>query len=296
MNYLHNLCIPTEQEEWAELINERRTIYSTYYPFKLFPDKGLNQISFNDITIFYGGNGSGKTTLLNIVGEKMNILRHSEFSSSAFFNRYINLCDLEYSKPSEVGQFLSSDDVFDYIMNIRYLNLGIDNHREELIKGYTAIKKRVDDSSYYGQLHGLDDYDRFKEVCDVTDKNKGMSKYIKEQLNRNIDMFSNGETAMRYFTEHIDKNAIYLLDEPENSLSIEFQLELKKFIEDSVRFYNCQFVISTHSPILLSLNEARIYNLDEHPVACRKWTELPNVREYFEFFMNHSQEFLKKQN
>ena len=104
-------------------------------------------------------------------------------------------------------------------------------------------------------------------------------------------MFSNGETAMRYFTEHIDRDAIYLLDEPENSLSISFQLDLAKYISDSARHFGCQFIISTHSPILLSLEGAKIYDLDSNPVTTREWTELENVRKYYEFFKEHEWEF-----
>ena len=64
----------------------------------------------------------------------------------------------------------------------------------------------------------------------------------------------------RYFTEKILDGGLYLLDEPENSLSPQKQLELLQFLEDSVRFYDCQFIIATHSPFLLSLKGARIYD------------------------------------
>ncbi len=84
---------------------------------------------------------------------------------------------------------------------------------------------------------------------------------------------------------------LYLLDEPENSLSAKLQNELRQFIEDSARFYRCQFVISTHSPFLLSMKGARIYDLDSRPVAVRKWTELEAVRIYREFFKAHEREF-----
>ena len=80
-------------------------------------------------------------------------------------------------------------------------------------------------------------------------------------------------------------------DEPENSLSAENQIKLKKFIEDSTRFYNCQFIISTHSPFLLNLLEAKIYDLDSNPVETKKWTELNNVKIYHEFFKEHESEF-----
>jgi predicted ATPase len=81
------------------------------------------------------------------------------------------------------------------------------------------------------------------------------------------------------------------LDEPENSLSAEFQIELKAFLEASVRAYNCQFVISTHSPFLLSMQGATIYDLDVTPPQIRPWTEIKNVRIYHDFFMEHDEEF-----
>ena len=100
----------------------------------------------------------------------------------------------------------------------------------------------------------------------------------------NVRELSNGESALKYFTEKIGENGLYILDEPENSLSPVRQLELKKFIEDSVRFFGCQFIISTHSPFLLAMPGTKIYDLDETPVSVKKWTELENVRVYREFF------------
>ena len=72
----------------------------------------------------------------------------------------------------------------------------------------------------------------------------------------NVREHSNGESALKYFTEKIEDNGLYLLDEPENSLSPERQLDLKKYIEDAARFFSCQFIIATHSPFLLSIKKA----------------------------------------
>jgi predicted ATPase len=104
---------------------------------------------------------------------------------------------------------------------------------------------------------------------------------------------SNGESAFWYFTNQIRENALYLLDEPENSLSVKLQSELRQFIEDSVRFYHCQFIISSHSPFLLSMKGARVYDLDAVPVTEKRWTELENVRIYYEFFEKYRNEFEK---
>ena len=107
----------------------------------------------------------------------------------------------------------------------------------------------------------------------------------------NVREHSNGESAFIYFSEKIQENGLYLLDEPENSLSPERQQELLRFLEDSARFFGCQFIIATHSPFLLSMRGARIYDLDEDPVEVKRWTELANVRAYYAFFKEHEREF-----
>lgn len=94
-----------------------------------------------------------------------------------------------------------------------------------------------------------------------------------------------------YFVSEIKENGLYTLDEPENSMSVSMQIKLAKFIEESARFFNCQFIIATHSPILLSLNSAKIYDLDQVPVRLSKWQELENVKIYYEFFKEHEKDF-----
>jgi predicted ATPase len=108
----------------------------------------------------------------------------------------------------------------------------------------------------------------------------------------NVREYSNGESAFSYFTEKIGENGLYLLDEPENSLSPKRQMELMSFLEESARFFGCQFIISTHSPFLLSMRGARIYDLDNSPVTIEHWTDLENVRTYYDFFKSHDNEFL----
>jgi len=115
-------------------------------------------------------------------------------------------------------------------------------------------------------LHGLDDYERWKRVSDARNRKKSQSQFIRSHLVRNIQERSNGESSLSLFVDSITDDALYLLDEPENSLSPSNQLELKYFIEDSVRNHGCQFIISTHSPFLLSLKGARIYDIDSNPV------------------------------
>lgn len=164
-------------------------------------------------------------------------------------------------------------------MNIRNLNEGIEVRKREFFEKYLNRK-------YSGYtLQSIEDYDNWKESDDA--KSKSQSQFVKERLMRNVDMFSNGETAMSYYMERIDRDALYLIDEPENSLSPKRQLELMEYIATSARYYHCQFVLSTHSLFLLSLPDAKIIDLDTYPVTERKWTELENVQTYYEFFKRH---------
>ena len=81
------------------------------------------------------------------------------------------------------------------------------------------------------------------------------------------------------------------MDEPENSLSPKLQLELVKFLQDSARYFNCQLIIATHSPFMLGTLNAKIYNLDTEEYDVTKWSDLDNVRYFYNFFKKHENEF-----
>ena len=285
MIYLSHFQFPHIEEEYTFLIKDvKRTCYDSFYPFKTISLHGLEMLDFEPITILYGGNGSGKTTVLNVIAEKLRITRDSLYNRSSFFEDYTKMChfQLEQRIPKN-SRIITSDDVFDFMLNLRSMNQGIDRKREELFEDYLDTKY----SKF--QMKSLDDYEHLKKV-NMT-RRCTQSKYVRNNLMDNVREHSNGESALIYFTEKIQENGFYLLDEPENSLSPQKQQELVKFLEDSARFFGCQFVIATHSPFLLAMRGAKIYDLDEEPVDVKKWTELKNVRAYYNFFKKYEQEF-----
>ena len=284
MIFLKWIKLPSAEMETAPFLGPLSAWNNTPYPFKVLSRNYLEEVDFSDITLIYGGNGSGKTTLLNIIAEKILAVRHSDFNDSPCFAQYVKMCEIS-GFPTRNAHYLSSDDVFDYVINTRILNSGITDYRQETARLHARLRADKD-----LKLKGLDDYDRWKDTVNALKKTT--HQFTKERVEKYTDTFSNGETAMHYFTRQIDKDGLYLLDEPENSLSVSKQLELKAFIEDSARFYNCQFIISTHSPVLLSMKGARVYDIDSCPVTTKKWTELENVREYFKFFDSRRDEFL----
>ena len=284
MVYLSTFKFPHVELEYDFIMGQKRTCYDTYYPFQVLSKHNLLRLDFEPVTILYGGNGSGKTTALNVIAEKTGLLRDTLYNRSNFFEDYTKMCSYEEElKIPEGSRIITSDDVFDFMLDLRSINDGISRKRDELLEEYLDIKY----SNF--RVKSLEDFDHLKKV--VSSRRNTQSGYIRKNIKDNVREHSNGESAYLYFADKIRENCLYLLDEPENSLSPEKQQELLKFLEDSARFFGCQFVIATHSPFLLSMKGAKIYDMDEETVDVKLWSELKNVRAYYEFFKMHEREF-----
>lgn len=283
MQYLGAVTFPDRDREFDFFVRLKRRCYTDFYPFHVLSAAGLTRLSLEPVTILQGGNGSGKTTALNVMAGLLGAKRDSAYNRSWFFEDYLNFCEAEWvAEPPQECRIITSDDVFDYMLNIRSLNAGVDRRREEMFDEYQHRR-----SSGF-QLRSLEDYEQLRLTNRA--RSQTQSRFVRENLAPNVQEYSNGESAFLYFTEKIGENGLYLLDEPENSLSAKRQRELVRFLEDSVRFFHCQFVISTHSPFLLAFPGAKIYDLDTNPACVRPWTQLENVRQYYDFFREHGKE------
>ena len=284
MIYLDSFAFPDDECETSYIMGVKRTCYASFYPFKILSRRRLERIDFEPVTILYGGNGTGKSTALHVIAEKAGLGREAPYNRTSFFEDYVGMCRMELRQSIPEGScIITSDDVFDHMLSLRELNEGIDRRREDVFDEY------LENRHAKFQLSSMEDYDQLKKV--VRARKRTQSRYVREELGMNVRTFSNGESAFRYFTNKITEDRLYLLDEPENSLSPERQMELCRFLSDSARFMGCQFVISTHSPFLLSMKGAKFYDLDSDAVDVKKWTELGNVRAYYEFFKSHQSEF-----
>jgi len=307
MIYLNKFRLLNEDEHYMSLVGRCNAEIGTapiglldgctpdeYYPLGIFAPgylQRIEQIDFEDITILYGGNGSGKTTLLNIIAEKLDAFRYKEYLQTESFSYYISNCEYEYVEKPLGKKFIASDDIFDYILTVREENKNIKRHKlkereyswdvKDPKKGYRyfypdGVRIDFEDPEVQNEI---EKFRRFSKAQKKTTK-----QFVRSRAGEMQRQYSNGENALMFFDKEIEKDALYLLDEPENSMSPKFQLELKTLIEDSVRYKNCQFVIATHSPFILSLFDAKIYNLDATPVTVERWHELENVRYYYDFF------------
>jgi predicted ATPase len=296
MVYLREFKLLTEHQEWQDFLPETgRFRFHTddeIYPYQIFPQKKFENIDFDDITVFYGGNGSGKTTLLNIIADKLELYRITPCPQTVGFGYYLEICSYSTQNPISVrSKFLASDDVFNHILSVREENKGVAARKQaereyhwRAKQGMHAVKSIDFESESYKEE--LDKLHTFNVA-----RRKTTRQFIRSRAGELQRQYSNGENALMFFDKQIEENALYLLDEPENSLSLKFQLELKYLIEDSVRYKNCQLVVATHSPFMLALKNAKIYNLDETPVAVQKWYELENVKLMYEFFKENREYF-----
>lgn len=264
--------------------NINRNCFNSHYPFLVLSEKHLEEIVFSDVTIFCGGNGSGKTTLLNVIAQKLNLSRQTAYNRSAFFDDYVLLCTEQLARmsyketftPEKDGKIIVSDDVFDYSLRVREESDNMDIQRERLFE-----QRQKDKLPRTIDCEKPEELEAYTEIYKLL-KSKS-SKAAKRFIGLNPIEQSNGETGLQYFINEIQPNGLYLLDEPENSLSAEKQIQLKSYIEVFAKMYNCQFIIASHSPFILGIDNALIYNFDTNPITISEWNEIEDVKTMIEF-------------
>lgn len=300
--YVEKLVLPSKNIE-ERLIRERMAYnggingyIDNTYPCGIFTKKQLSELDFADITILYGGNGSGKSTLLNLIANKLELKRISDFNNSELFSAYVNSCKVKMAEDDEGYLFkvvphnsriITSDDIFDYMLTARENNRTIADNTEQMREEWAELNfgKTI-------RLDGLENYEEFSKQVEARRKSLSRRKFLYKFAGKEVKLNSNGETALEFFEKKLDNDCFYCLDEPENSLSPKFQTQLVEIIQSKARYCGCQFVIATHSPFVLSLNGAKIYDIDSVPVDIKKWWELENTKTYFEFFNKHKDLFL----
>ncbi len=293
--YLTSFTLPISMEEillkqQAEKNGGKFGYVDNPYPCGLFGERELYEVDFGRVTIFYGGNGSGKSTLLNLIAQKLELNRIAPYNSSEMFDSYVRYCEYTLGYDEEGFRYripngsriITSDDIFDYMLTVRTNNEEISESKDTAKEEWANLR--------FGEtvkFSGMEDYEALRMQVLARSKSVSRRQFIRRTAGQEVKLNSNGETALQYFEGKLKNDTLYCLDEPENSMSPKMQLELVAMLEELARYCGCQFIIATHSPFLLALEGARIYDLDANPVCLKNWWELENTKVYYEFFRKH---------
>ena len=263
------------------MLSNKQVKNPNIYPYNVFRGKYIEPFVFSPITVFYGNNGSGKSTLLNIIANKLQ-LKGKEYATSNSFG-IVDYCN---AFSNECSYSLGEDDFGFVIKNLpgnsRYIK------SEDILYEIKKIQQKqvLSDGMEYDYVQkGM----TIQEAKDFLSSKEGRKQ--EEYIKFAQEKYSNGETSMQYFEEYLQPDALYLLDEPEVSLSPSNQVLLANEINKLARLLECQFVIATHSPFMLGTLNAKIYNIDTKEYDVVKWNELENVQYFYNFFKKHEQEF-----
>ena len=297
--YLTSFTLPISMEQilWEQQAAKnggKMGYVDNPYPCGLFGERELYEVDFDRITIFYGGNGSGKSTLLNLIAQKLELNRIAPYNSSEMFDSYVKYCEYTLGYDEEGFRYripngsriITSDDIFDYMLTVRTNNDEISENKEDAKEEWANLR--------FGEtvkFSGMEDYEALRMQVLARSKSVSRRQFIRKTVGQEVKLNSNGETALKYFEGKLKNDTLYCLDEPENSMSPKMQLELVTMLEEMARYCGCQFIIATHSPFLLALEGARIYDLDARPASLKNWWELENTKVYYEFFKKHEHFF-----
>ena len=126
----------------------------------------------------------------------------------------------------------------------------------------------------------------FKQYAELVDEwakeDPGVLNYYGGE---SLALRSHGQTNMQYFRNRFKIKGLYLLDEPEAALSPRSQIEFSQIISEASADGNAQFIVATHSPILLGMNNTTIYSFDMNPIAAIPYEETEYYKIYRDFLV-----------
>jgi predicted ATPase len=250
---------------------------SAGFPFTLEIIRSLKEIAFiSPVTFFVGENGSGKSTVMEAIACAVNSITVGSESvktdkTLADVRKLSQYFRLAWSKQTHKGFFLRAEDFFGYAKTMRQT-------QEELRQDLDAV-----DHDYKGRSKLA------AELARLPYKNE--LNAIERRYGAGIDQRSHGESFMTLFQSRFVPGGLYLLDEPEAALSPSRQLTfisvLKQMIEQ-----DAQFIIATHSPIILAFPDADILSFENGALKRLQYEDLEHVK-LTKDFLNSPDSFLR---
>jgi predicted ATPase len=227
------------------------------YPFSVPAIRHFEELNLGSrICFFAGENGSGKSTLLEAIAV------HYGFGREGGTRNFTN-------DTTESNHSIDS--------LVRALRLSFDRR--------TGAGFFLRAESWFNTVSYMDNLDK---------EPSGSAPISTFYGGRSLHTRSHGETFLTVLELKFQRNGLFLLDEPEAALSPHRQLAFLVLIHDVLQKHrDAQFIISTHSPVLLGYPEAQIVSFDEgclHEIEYEETAPMQIVRR----FVNHRDSFLEE--
>ena len=230
------------------------------FPFNIPAVRLARDIALNSgVTIFVGDNGSGKSTLLESLALYLNVPliggfigSRPGFEAATAIRPFL---DVTWKRQTKQGFFFRAEDFSDFINSV-------EREKNKIANDLRDLQGHVDDS-IIARLSESMNYHLFE---------------MRRQYGDNMQAYSHGEAYLTILQTRIKDKGVYLLDEPEAALSPLKQLSLMAFILEVLKDNNTQFIIATHSPILMGFPDATLYEIQEEGMQPVKFKETDHYR------------------
>jgi predicted ATPase len=213
------------------------------------------------VTFLVGENGSGKSTLMEAIAVNAQLITVGSTEAAAdqtldHVKRLANALKLVWNQRTRRGFFLRAEDFFGWVKSQAQMREEMQSDLEQVDKDYEGrsdYAKALARSATSGQLAGM-----------------------RRRYGEGLQVRSHGESFLDLFQSRFVPGGLYLLDEPEAPLSPLRQLSLLSLLKQMSE-QNAQFIIATHSPILMAMPGAEILSFDHSPVCKVEYRDLEHV-------------------
>ena len=258
-------------------LKEQEAALPEVFPFTLPIVQDFSPVEFKtEVTFLVGENGSGKSTFLEALGCAIgsitvgseSVEKDATLSEVRAFAKHLRLV---WKAKTRRGFFMRAEDFFGFAKSIA-------QKRQELLSDLRDAERKFKDRSPTALQYGRAAY--AKELGE-----------LERSYGDGLDARSHGECFLDLFKTRFVPGGLYLLDEPEVPLSPLRQLTLISILKEMIE-QDAQFVIATHSPILMAFPGAVILSFDGHGIQPVEYVQLEHVT-ITRTFLNSPDSFLR---
>lgn len=245
------------------------------FPFTLPLVQRFERVDFEtSVTLLVGENAAGKSTFLEALASAVGSItvgreevgRDESLGPAHALGRQMRLT---WNRKTRKGFFLRAEDFFNYVRRLQRLR----SEHEEIAEGFE------EELSGYGL--------QLAKAAAL-----GQARQIEWRYGGDLDARSHGESFLTLFQARFQPGGLYLLDEPEAALSPTSQLGLIAMIKGMID-QQAQFVVATHSPMLMAFPGARILGFDEHPIRPLAYDDVAHVQLWRDF-LRYPESFIER--